>query len=463
MALKLTKNSTIILTSIILVLSIALGFLIWRVNQEETTAPTDTEAEGEGQSCSVGANCTEITCYWPYVSYCQNRACECRLRENQTINPCTDSSPNCTPESPGGNYKLCHYWDDNSQKMITEPGCEDGASNTVEKVCKTTCSSCNNPYFYQTRYKLIEEEPSCGDGKIDTGEECDPEASPQGCDIGMVCNSSCLCETPPRCGDGKINGTGEECEPPGSVCTKESKSGVCSSLCKCTLDPYCGDGKLGTNEKCEVGDPTGTQCSWSACNQTACTCLPAGLNISKTVVESCIAEGTENPSSQLIYTITVRNTGSGKGQISKIEDVLDSKVLAKGITPTDIVGGGVYSSGKIVWNFSPALDILAGATQTYSYKVVIDKGSFGTYNNTVTLTPVSGNPIQANASINADCLAITPRTGIFDSTLGRISAGFVLLLLGGFVYSLPSGFFSLNGREKKFRYRVKFESKMFKK
>jgi len=425
MALKLTKNSTIILTSIILVLSIALGFLVWRVNQEETTAPTDTEAEGEGTYCNSGSECTEITCYWPYVSYCHNNACECRLRENQTVNPCTDDDPACTPSSPGDNYELCHYWDGASQKMVTEPGCEDGAPNTVEKVCKTTCSSCNNPYFYQTRYVLIEEEPICGDGII--------------------------------------NGTEEECEPPGSVCTKESRPGTCSSSCKCDLDQYCGDGKLATNEKCEVGDPTGVECTWSACNQTACTCLPAGLNISKTVVESCIEEGTENPLAQLIYTITVRNTGSGKGQISKIEDVLDSKVLAKGIAPIDIVGGGIYSSGKIVWSFSPALEIASGATQTYSYKLVVDKNSFGTYDNTVTLTPVTGDIIQANASIQADCAAITPRTGIFDSTLGRISVGFVLLLVGGLVYSLPSEMFSLNGRENKFKYRVRFESKLFKK
>ncbi len=462
MRLKLTKNSSFILAGVILVLSIALGYLVWRVNQEDTTAPTDSLAEGEGTYCNVGADCTEITCYWPFVSYCEYSACTCKKPEDQTVNPCRDTEPGCSPAAPAGNYELCCTYDD-----CDDPDCQKGSPNTVQAVCKTTCDSCNNPYFYQTRYKLIEEEPICGDSIIGntTGEECDPPGGVCTKDgKAGVCSSACTCAVNPYCGDSIVgNTTGEECDPPGGVCTKDGKAGVCSSACTCAVNPYCGDGKLNTGEECENGDPAGVKCSWSTCNQTGCICLPAGLNISKTVVESCIAEGTENPSSQLVYTITVRNTGEGNGQISQIEDVLDSKIVSGGIIPTEITGGGIYSSGKILWSFSPALEIAAGATQTYSYKLLIDKNSFGTYDNTVTLTPVSGDTIQANASIEADCLAITPQTGIFDSTLGRISVGFVLLLVGGLVYSLPSGIFSLNDKKNKFRYRVRFESKMFRK
>ena len=45
--------------------------------------------------------------------------------------------------------------------------------------------------------------------------------------------------------------------------------------------PYCGDGKLDSGEKCEQGNPAGVSCTWDKCNQSACTCLPAGLVILK--------------------------------------------------------------------------------------------------------------------------------------------------------------------------------------
>ena len=467
MALKLTKNSTIILTSIILVLSIALGFLVWRVNQKETTAPTESSAMGEG--CNYGEFCTGgEPCYWPYVAYCDvsqpqgsyNGTCTCRTWEWQQANDptyaCKDNAPRCTPAAPGGNYELCCTYND-----CDDPACQDGSPNTVEVVCNARCTGCNNPYVYQTRYKLIEEAPACGDGTKDPGEACDPQASPTGCATGSTCTNECICDVNPFCGDGTKD-PGEACDPQASPtgCTTGS---TCTDNCICNVDPYCGDSKLNTGEECENGDPSGVSCSWSTCDQTTCLCLPPGLNISKAVSESCIDEGTQNPSSQLIYTITVTNTGDGIGKVRQIEDVLDSKIVTAGIVPSDITGGGVYSSGKILWSFTPSLEIPSGTTLTYSYKLVILKDNFGTYDNTVTLTPESGDTIQATANIEADCIITIPQTGIFDSTLGRISVGFVLLLLGGFVYNLPSNIFDFSSRQNKFKYRVKFESKLFKK
>ena len=168
----------------------------------------------------------------------------------------------------------------------------------------------------------------------------------------------------------------------------------------------------------------------------------------------------------MLYTITVSNTGTGVGQISKIEDTLDTKIITAGIVPTDITGEGSYLEGKITWLFSSPLTISPGETKVYSYKMMIDKSHFGIYTNTVVLTPVSGDPIQATATINADCIVTVPQTGIFDSTVGRIAGGFGLIVLGGFVYSMPSRVFLLNGQSderRKNKYRVKFESKIFKK
>jgi uncharacterized repeat protein (TIGR01451 family) len=516
MKLKLTKNSTIILTSVILVLSIALGYLVWRVNQEETTAPTESEAEGEGQTCSVGADCDVITCYYPYVSYCLNGVCTCKTVEDQQSlpYPCSDWSPRCTPASPGGNYVLCCTWDD-----CDDPDCQEDSPNTVESTCKTTCSSCNNPYFYQTRYKLVQASPICGDsipgnttgeecdppggpctkdnkpgvctstckcdlnpycgdGTKDSGEECDPNANPTGCPTGYVCNSSCTCDAPPpSCGDG-IKDTGEECDPSANP-TGCSTGYTCNSSCTCNAPPpSCGDGVLDLDkgEECESYSDViidGGTCSWEECDHTTCKCLPGDLVLTKSVVESCVDEGTANPKSELVYTITLTNNGDGPARPDKIEDVLDSKILSSGVVPIMLSGDdeslvnrrGIYSEGKILWDFNDSMygtiGMLPGSSFQTSYKVVISKENFGEYNNMATLTNLDNTILTATAKIDADCVASVPQTGIFDFTLGRISVGFVLILIGGVVYNLPSGIFMSKSNKNKFKYRVKFENNIY--
>ena len=332
-----------------------------------------------------------------------------------------------------------------------DPCTKDGKPGT----CSSTCKCVLDPY--------------CGDGVVGTGEECDPPNDPCTKDgHSGKCSSTCKCVLDPYCGDGVV-GTGEECDPPNSPCAKDEKPGTCSSTCKCAVNPYCGDGQLKDDEECEVGDPAGVKCAWTSCNQSACICLPPGLSMSKTVAKQCVGEGGENPNSELLYTITVSNTGTGVGQVSKIEDTLDTKIITAGIVPTDITEGGSYLGGKITWLFSSPLTISPGETKVYSYKMMIDKSHFGIYANTVVLTPVSGDPIQATATINADCIITVPtvpQTGIFDSTVGRIAGGFGLIALGGFVYSMPSRVFLLNRQSderRRNKYRVKFESKIFKK
>ena len=42
MAIRLTKKNSIIFAVVIVVLCGSLGYLVWRVNQPETTAPTES-------------------------------------------------------------------------------------------------------------------------------------------------------------------------------------------------------------------------------------------------------------------------------------------------------------------------------------------------------------------------------------------------------------------------------------
>ncbi len=109
-------------------------------------------------------------------------------------------------------------------------------------------------------YLICEEEPVCGDGIIQEGEECDDGNT----DDGDGCSSDCKIEhVLPRCGDGIINQITEECDY-GSLLNGKPCNPLygksceyCSANCKLiTLTgPYCGDGVVqGPHEECDDGN-----------------------------------------------------------------------------------------------------------------------------------------------------------------------------------------------------------------
>nr|MBP6976604.1 hypothetical protein [Candidatus Dojkabacteria bacterium] len=305
--------------------------------------------------------------------------------------------------------------------------------------------------------------PVCGNGTKDSGEACDPKASPTGCNAGYTCKNDCTCAA-----------------------------------------ITCGNGKLNTGEECEVGNPTGTSCTWDNCNQTSCTCRQ--LTITKSGVNTCLNTDTQNPIAELTYTITMKNEDTDNRTITKVKDVLDAKILAAGIVPTAITSPGVYADGKIVWKYDTTnLIIKGGESKVLTYKVSIDKDHFGTYKNTVTMTRSTGVASEATATVLADCTIATPlagcgdgvlgvgesceldnptgasctwdscnkslcvciaptvpQTGIFDSTLGRIAIGIALLIIGVVVYTIPSRVLILQKKENPYKYRGRFEKRITK-
>lgn len=76
--------------------------------------------------------------------------------------------------------------------------------------------------------------PPCGNGKVDSGEVCDPEANSSTCDATEVCNSSCQCG-PPVCGDAKIEAQ-EACDV-GATPSGCNSGEICSPTCTaCVVD-----------------------------------------------------------------------------------------------------------------------------------------------------------------------------------------------------------------------------------
>lgn len=381
------------------------------------SAPSSKTPVG-GVQCNIGSQCTN-TCYWPEVSYCNgDGTCTCK---SGSSNGCTDSSPTCTP--------VCN-----------------GTSSTAE--CTAKCSGCNNAYTYKI---------SCN---VPTTNTCDsgtwitkPSGSYAYCDAitysavgtdsdGILTSSISVL----------LNSTSKTDYTLDSNSTSATISGTLSSTTSClaagsyTLKMSWSDSKGNTSTNCTLSttftvQPKQTNPNWS---------------ITKTVVESCINANTTNPSSQLTYAITVKNTGDGSGTLSKIVDTLDTKVLSTYIS--NISNSGSYADGKLTWTLSGTDATFASNQQkVYTYVVAVPKDTFGNYANSVTAYPTTGDSFSANASIDADC-TIAPQTGLFDNTWTKIVVG-ILFILSGIYFNNINNF----GRKLKILVKDHMEDERIKK
>jgi len=137
---------------------------------------------------------------------------------------------------------------------ILESGeeCDNGPANsdTTPDACRTDCTL-----------------PSCGDDVVDTGEECDN--GPANSDTTPdACRTDC---TLPSCGD-NVTDTGEECD------NGPANSDTTPDACRtdCTL-PSCGDDVVDTGEECDDG-PANSDTTPDAC-RTDCTLPSCGDNV----------------------------------------------------------------------------------------------------------------------------------------------------------------------------------------
>ncbi len=139
---------------------------------------------------------------------------------------------------------------------VIDPGeqCDNGAANAVDAVCKPDCVA-----------------GSCGDGVLGPGEACDDGNARDDDSCSNICRSNCgdsvvnageACDdgnpieddgcttrcTPPNCGDGIVQDKfGEQCDDG----PDNSYTAACTGYCQ---DARCGDGFVGPTEQCDPGD-----------------------------------------------------------------------------------------------------------------------------------------------------------------------------------------------------------------
>ena len=462
------------------------GYLLWRVNQQQTVSPTDSDATGGAGACCNSAGCvagwkcdTSKPCSaCEYVTIGTGSGAECGTIGSTTVKcrkgfSCSDPGTHkCCPTSSLGTCV----------KETSETG-------PTEGTCASKVNSCEWP-------KTIMSDKNCACEVCDGSNGCSGNP-PSTCSSLGSCPSGYT-----SCGDSTSHSDSvdckayssiscvvyhKDCNNPSSIyryCTPQTTTNTCDSGSWVTKPSgtyaYCdaitysanamdSDGikessivvKLNNVNRTTFSTSTsGTSTTISENLSTSTSCLDPGnytldlswadskgatssncaltttftveakqtnpdWKITKTVVGKCIDENTENPTSQLDYVITVKNTGDGTGALSKITDVLDTKVKQSYIS--NISNGGTYTNGSISWTSD--LEYTSGQSKTFTYTVTVSKDDFGTYKNTVTAYPVEGDSTSAQATITADCTT-PPQTGIFDSTIVRIIAGFLLIIIG---------------------------------
>ncbi|NVB84945.1 MAG: hypothetical protein HOV81_41645 [Kofleriaceae bacterium] len=108
--------------------------------------------------------------------------------------------------------------------------CDDGSanSNTLPDTCRTSCKT-----------------PTCGDGVVDNGETCDDGADNSDTDP-TACNTDCTM-TSMTCGDGVVD-AGEQCDD--GAANSDTNPDACRTNCKLAK---CGDGVMDGGEACDDG------------------------------------------------------------------------------------------------------------------------------------------------------------------------------------------------------------------
>lgn len=469
--LKTKKNTILILLIVFCILFAgAGGYLLWRVNQEDSLGPGDSDA-GQSNNGSCRACCTpEI---WNQYGYCpssQATLCGCTTKcgDGVTIpivcgsNPAT-ACPNCYHAAPGsedpvGGVKcnvgsqcknVC-YWPQvayctgtgdctckappgnncNDTEPKCKPSCPSGyvecsgsscGSDTKTASCSARCSGCDNLYYVKITCKKVASN-SCDSGswnKKPSGQYnyCDPieyDALAKDSD-GIDANTISV----------KLNGQGRSSYKKSESATQATISETLSTSSKC-LEP--GTYTLDLSWKDKKGNAS------SACTLTTTfTIGEPGWSVQKNVVESCIDEKTSSPKARLSYVIAVKNLSQSSRKITKIVDNLDPKVRKDQMG--SISKGGTFSNGVITWNLSGTdAEFLGGQQKTYTYSYLLGKLDFGRYINTVTVYPESGSSLSDSAEIVADCIITNdeplPDTALPTESSRIIKIGAILLFLG---------------------------------
>jgi hypothetical protein len=226
------------------------------------------------KACTTSADCTDGSCSCPDVSGVQ-------LSEKG------DLGTFVTDGDAGGNASHADslYAFDVKGKKGTPV--VRGPLGQSARVCDESTANAGSPCTKDEDCGAV-----CGNGLLDPGETCDPDAPQSGCSLGQRCVASganrCKCEAI-SCGNGIAEGE-EECDgtdadcPPGFRCVAPGGPGACQ--CVPIVKLGCGNGVKDPGEQCDNSPcpPLRSCAAKDAPNE--CTCQSSTAVCNNNVLES---------------------------------------------------------------------------------------------------------------------------------------------------------------------------------
>jgi len=176
---------------------------------------------------------------------------------------------------------------------IPEEGCGNGIVETGEECdntsecCTDDCQEvmdgvmCTQPDDTMGVCAMGEcvDKPLCGNGVVDSGEQCDDGNTADGdccsatctIEMGCVCQPNVAPSCCSLCGDDERQ-CGEECD--GTDADMCSMDETCSTQCEC-VPQECGNGVIDSGEQCDDGNTADGDCCSATCTiETGCVCQP---------------------------------------------------------------------------------------------------------------------------------------------------------------------------------------------
>jgi len=270
----------------------------------------DCDPAANPSGCDVGEVC--VAAGSPDACTCVEHSASCG---NGTVDGDEECDPAATPTGCPASMNCI------AAGQSDECTCEDTGTGggQCDGSCTPSCGSgetclcsCTSPT------------PSCGNGTVDAGEQCDPMKSPNGCQSGQICGApgtatQCQCTTSSgTCGNGTLD-PGENCDPgipvnncdPGEVCLASGPL-----ACKCGAPPAnCGNGIIEWGEMCDPG------------------ATPSGCATGETCSSTCTCSGGGATTTTLPGATTTTVPGGGT-----------STTLPTGVTTTTVQGGGTTTT-----------------------------------------------------------------------------------------------------------------------